>query len=211
MYKENYDYILVYLRGIFQYYDVCTNMTWLISRVYLYLIILARRKRRYGHRIKMIHGETIYFLLDGVKFDLCELRKHSVKSTKSYMLEVNKLWYPNKEFIGSKEWLSQYIENKIYCGRNSTNIIYVPSLINQYKKEPIIGKSFYWIKPTDIVIHHKIPLSMGGKDEYSNLILLRDDCHKLIHKVNLTREEVPNYMKIKVLNKYRVMCGLNKV
>ncbi|MBS4973065.1 MAG: hypothetical protein KHZ55_02600 [Clostridium celatum] len=52
---------------------------------------------------------------------------------------------------------------------------------------------------------------MGGTDEYSNLILLREDCHKLVHKVNLTREEVPNYMKIKVLNKYRVLCGLNKV
>ena len=52
---------------------------------------------------------------------------------------------------------------------------------------------------------------MGGTYEYSNLILLREDCHKLVHKVNLTREEVTNYMKIKVLNKYRVMCGLNKV
>lgn len=41
MYNKNYDYVLVYLRGIFQYYDVCTNMTGLISRVYLYLIILA--------------------------------------------------------------------------------------------------------------------------------------------------------------------------
>lgn len=52
---------------------------------------------------------------------------------------------------------------------------------------------------------------MGGTDENSNLILLREDCHKLVHKVNLTREKVPNYMKIKVLNKYSVMCGLNKV
>ncbi|WP_294383161.1 HNH endonuclease [uncultured Clostridium sp.] len=59
--------------------------------------------------------------------------------------------------------------------------------------------------------HHKIPLSIGGTNEYSNLILLREGCHKLVHKVNLTREEVPNYMKIKVINKYRVMCGLNKV
>lgn len=41
MYNKNYDYVLVYLRDIFQYYDICTNMTWLISRVYLYLIILA--------------------------------------------------------------------------------------------------------------------------------------------------------------------------
>ena len=41
MYNKNYDYVLVYLRDIFQYYDICTNMTWLNSRVYLYLIILA--------------------------------------------------------------------------------------------------------------------------------------------------------------------------
>ena len=31
-------------------------------------------------------------------------------------------------------------------------------------------------------VHHIIPVSAGGKDEHSNLILLCSDCHTLVHQ-----------------------------
>ncbi|MGI1814162.1 group II intron reverse transcriptase/maturase [Priestia sp. TGN 0903] len=62
-------------------------------------------------------------------------------------------------------------------------------------------------------IHHIKPKSLGGKDEYKNLIFITKDAHKLIHakekviinkylsKLNLTDK------KLKLLNKFRSLTG----
>ena len=60
-------------------------------------------------------------------------------------------------------------------------------------------------------IHHIIPLSKGGTNEYTNLLLVRKEAHKLIHYPNLSIKEIPDYIIINKLNKYRKLCGLEPV
>lgn len=66
---------------------------------------------------------------------------------------------------------------------------------------------------SEIHCHHKHPRSKGGGDEYSNLVLVMEDVHRLIHakkeitvqslleKLGLTQNELDN------LNRYRIMAG----
>lgn len=73
------------------------------------------------------------------------------------------------------------------------------------------------LRPNDIQCHHKIPRSIGGTDEYSNLIIVHKDVHTLIHAENEVTIEI--YLKklslmkneLEQLNKLRVKIGLNQI
>ena len=65
--------------------------------------------------------------------------------------------------------------------------------------------------------HHITPVSKGGDDKYSNLLLVTDDVHRLIHatseetiqallkKINLDSRQLTK------LNKLRCSVGLDKI
>lgn len=209
--NNNTDYFIIYIRGIFQYFNICTNLTWLINRIHLLLIKLRDRRRRNKFVIKKEVGDTVYFTIKGIKLDLWNMRKHSIKNSNDYMYEVNKLWYPDNERYKSLEWIKHFFENRVFTGRNTANVIYIPSLLNSRKKEPLLGTEYLMIPPQEIQIHHKVPLSRGGKDEYSNLILLSKTSHKFVHDKNLTLEKLPAYINLRELNKLRKYCGLAKL
>lgn len=65
----------------------------------------------------------------------------------------------------------------------------------------------------ELECHHKVPKSVGGTDEYSNLILMNRDVHKLIHATK--KETISKYIQIlnlndegiKKVNKYRKLIG----
>ncbi|EHR0219397.1 group II intron reverse transcriptase/maturase [Clostridium perfringens] len=65
----------------------------------------------------------------------------------------------------------------------------------------------------DMEVHHKIPKSMGGTDEYKNLIILTTEMHKLIHAT--TQQTINKYMEylrpnkrvLGTINKYRKLAG----
>lgn len=42
----------------------------------------------------------------------------------------------------------------------------------------------------DMEVHHKVPKSMGGSDEYKNLIFIRKDVHQLIHSTKETTIQI---------------------
>ena len=61
--------------------------------------------------------------------------------------------------------------------------------------------------------HHKLPKSMGGTDDYQNLMFITANVHKLIHAkseetiykyLNLIK---PNEKALKLINKFRVKTG----
>ncbi len=56
--------------------------------------------------------------------------------------------------------------------------------------------------------HHKIPVKLGGKDNYSNLILLTDDVHILLHATDET--VIKHYMSVLNLNRNQIV-KLNKL
>lgn len=159
----------------------------------------------------MIRNPHVSFLVNGKLLDLWEMRKRSVKSTKDYMYEVNKLWTPNQIEYKSLEWVNYFFESRTNTGRNSSNIIYIPSLLNHFKKEPILQIPYLEMDPQEIIIHHKVPISMGGTDDYTNLVMLGPTSHKLIHKNDLRLKDLPIYINLNQLNKYRKLCGFDKL
>lgn len=66
----------------------------------------------------------------------------------------------------------------------------------QYGRCAVTGTE---LTPYDIRCHHKVPLSKGGTDRYSNLILVSDAVHHLIHATLV--ETIQKYLNQLQLNK----------
>lgn len=85
----------------------------------------------------------------------------------------------------------------------------------QWGKCAVTGKDF--TNTAEIHCHHKIPRRKGGTDEYSNLVLITDQVHKLLHAVK--DETVEKYKQIcnldadqmKGLNKLRKLAGYAEI
>ena len=65
--------------------------------------------------------------------------------------------------------------------------------------------------------HHQKPISLGGTDEFKNLIYVRADIHRLIHAVNadtidrLLEQIKPDSMQLDKINKLRAKCNLEVI
>ena len=66
----------------------------------------------------------------------------------------------------------------------------------QYGRCAISGAE---LMPYDIRCHHKVPLENGGTDKYSNLVLVTEAVHLLIHAT--LEETIQKYLKQLQLNK----------
>ena len=75
----------------------------------------------------------------------------------------------------------------------------------QYGRCAITGTEFM---PYDIRCHHKVPLENGGTDKYSNLVLVTEAVHLLIHAT--LEETIQKYLKQLQLNK-KQLGKLNKL
>ena len=65
--------------------------------------------------------------------------------------------------------------------------------------------------------HHKLPISLGGTDEFKNLIYIQADVHNLIHAVNkeyiqaLLNQIKPDTKQLEKINKLRIGCKLEEI
>ena len=64
---------------------------------------------------------------------------------------------------------------------------------SQSYKCPFCGKSL--MGEADIHLHHIQPRSLGGKDVYSNLIYVHEDCHHSIHALGATNPSIQSMLK----------------
>lgn len=213
LYKNNIKSFIQYIRGIFQYYDICTNLTWLISRVHAYLFKFMFRRKGYRKRTYIKYmpskgkGKYAHFYVGNTKLDLWDMRVSSVTSTQVYIKQVHDMWKPDRESYKDITWIKDFYSNRTKLDRNTTNLIYIPSLLKQQKTEPVTGLPLLMIDPSDVEIHHKIPISKGGKDEYKNLILVKRKIHKIIHKPNLEPKDILKFYNTKKLAELRKKCG----
>ena len=76
----------------------------------------------------------------------------------------------------------------------------------QYGKCAVTGQVFETLG--DIHCHHKLPLAMGGKNNYQNLILVRESIHILIHATS--EPAITKYLSQLALNK-KQLAKLNKL
>lgn len=174
---------LLYMRGKLEYYDICTNLGNVFSHIERNVMSFQNRNN-YKNNCRLISKQhkNNTILLRGREIDLWQMRRHSQVSIRTYISEMNQFWIPGVEYLN--DWLETMYKLKDVSNLNSGNIIYVRSMVKQYKKEPIIGINYINIYPGDLEIHHIKQRCNGGNDNYNNLILLHKESHKLIHNTD---------------------------
>lgn len=104
---------------------------------------------------------------------------------------------------------------KMLLSSNKQNMEYADNRISRYSMQN--GKcavTGIFLIAEDAHCHHKIPKGMGGTDEFSNLIIVHEFVHRLIHATN--EETIKTYMRLlqlsenqlKKINKLRKVCNL---
>lgn len=159
----------------------------------------------YNFKNVYIHGIAL-FPIAGIKTkppmnfsqDICDYTKEGRKKIHKNQQSVDShiLHYIMKNPIPTEG--IKYNDNRIslYVGQNGVC--------------PISGE---FLETENMECHHKTPRTRGGTDEYSNLIFLKTEVHKLVHAT--TTETIEKYKEslkldnkgLKKLNKLRTLVG----
>ncbi len=164
-------------------------------------------KEKYGNskQIRFLRGRPIV----PIGYAQPKHAQHKRKSVNKYTAEGRQLIHKNLDIDTSTMlWLMrnpargksvEYADNRIslYAAQNG--------------KCAVTGVH---METHDIHCHHKLPVSLGGTDEYNNLVLVTKDIHVIIHAKN--DETINRYLnplnldnsKLAKLNKLRVMADM---
>lgn len=152
-------------------------------------------KERYGKSQQMRFVDKKPLLPIGcVKPKNAMHKKKSIcKYTESGRAEIHQ----NLQFDDYVLWV---MKQMIYSYNYTESIEFTDNKISlyasQYGRCAILGTV---LDIDEINCHHKQPKSLGGKDNYQNLIILHKDVHRLIHAVE--QETINKYLFILNLNK----------
>ena len=87
-----------------------------------------------------------------------------------------------------------------------------------YGQKGLCGITKEFLEIGNFECHHKTPVSMGGTDEYKNLIIVTTDIHKLIHATEEDTilkyiNEIKNLTDamVKKVNKFRKLVGNDEI
>lgn len=167
-------------------------------------------KEKYGQskQMRFLHGRPV------IPLGYARVRnaQHKRKSVNKYTVEGRKTIHKNLGIdTGTMLWL---MRNPV----RGRSIEYADNRISlyaaQYGKCAVTGKH---MQAQDIHCHHKIPVSKGGTDEYSNLVLVCKAVHTLIHATSeLTIEKYLKFLNLEPkqmekLNKLRTMAGMPEI
>ncbi len=166
-------------------------------------------KRRYGKskQLKFVDGKPLV-PIGYVKTKNPMYKKKSIcKFTESGRTEIHN----NLKFDDYVLWVMKEFSSMIHPYES---IEYADNRVSvyasQYGKCGVLNKI---LDIDDIHCHHKLPKSLGGKDNYKNLIIIHKDIHILIHA---TKEEtIDKYLKkfkfdkgqIRKINSLRKQAG----
>jgi group II intron reverse transcriptase/maturase len=189
------------LSGYINTYDICSNLEPLISFINKKLYNEGYIKQRVLNKVprKDIYETKLSKKNRTSQINLYDLRRNTNCSYKDYIKIP--YWKPNSD--NEFAWLNM---KKSY--RDTFKNIYLHGLLVKHPKDFITDKPFS--QTCYIDIHHKIPVSQGGTDEFSNLIPLSNYSHKLVHckRKNIKSIIIPGikFSLIK-LNKLRKLSG----
>lgn len=196
--------------GIHNYYKIATNIVldfgyinFLVSKVLDIRLknIISNKpiysktyKRIYGKfkgKVRTIHGITIFPIY------ACKTKPpmNFTQKTCNYTIEGRKLIHSNLKSdtlhliqyylnLGKKYKSTKLLDNSISLIAGQNGLCYITN------KALEIG---------NMDCHHKIPIKNGGSNEYSNLVWVCTEAHKLIHAT-----------EFKIINKYLNILNLNE-
>ncbi|HCL4479983.1 TPA: group II intron reverse transcriptase/maturase [Clostridium botulinum] len=222
-----------YIMGIHQYFSIATHVTKSVSKVALSTSKLYKNiglkygKKGRQHFKKLAFIDNLYkdylnkksmYSIKGVPLIPIGCIKHKTPISFSqdicdYTLEgrakkhkqLNKMLLENARYIMDRYAKYESVEY---------NDIRISVYLKQYGK-CYITKRFY--HPRELELHHIVPKSIGGKDDYKNLMYVSSDIHKIIHAKsidiinNLINKLLLNNKEIKEINKYRQIAELENI
>lgn len=120
--------------------------------------------------------------------------------------------YVSKTHRAIPEDFVEYLYQKAW--HSGDRVEYINNRIRKYMMQKGCSEiSGVQLHPSEMRTHHKLPRVMGGKDVYTNLILITNEEHKLIHSIddNLLKKHLvltnPDKDTIKKLNVLRAKAG----
>ena len=213
-----------YIIGIHNYYCIATHVNIDIQKIAFDVkkSLYNRLKHRIKKKGKITNGyikqkygmsrEVRY--LNGHALVPIAYVQHRVPMDKkikvnSYTYEGRKEIHKNLEVINMK--ILYELMNKTNGARSvEYNDNRIALYVAQHGK---CGITSIELSNEDIDCHHKIPIELGGDDSYSNLIILHNNIHKLIHakdkktilkylnKFNLNSKQLSKINKLRILAK----------
>lgn len=228
-YDKNNEYRYIqeynsYIIGIHNYYCIATHVNIDIQKIAFDVkkSLYNRLKHRIKKKGKITNGyikqkygmsrEVRY--LNGHALVPIAYVQHRVPMDKkikvnSYTYEGRKEIHKNLEVINMK--ILYELMNKTNGARSvEYNDNRIALYVAQHGK---CGITSIELSNEDIDCHHKIPIELGGDDSYSNLIILHNNIHKLIHakdkktiskylnKFNLNSKQLSKINKLRILAK----------
>jgi group II intron reverse transcriptase/maturase len=176
-------------------YDICTNLKWLCDWVLqlAYRRTLRKKKSSIGKlRKSYLDGRIVYLLSDvnnpeEYVLDPYGARKAYKVSVRDYMKVPYFDGYANDT---DRTDCNIFLENYSVKKYNSRCLMYLPGLLHKQKFQDPVSKRI--LRPGEIEIHHKIPRSKGGTDDFNNLVVLENRIHHIIHKPDYSGKYVNN-------------------
>jgi len=213
-----------YVMGVHNYYQMATDVSLDLNKIGFYVNKTARRigkclkrkpkskttdavVKRYGmsEQLRWIGDLPIapiaYVQTKAPMFKKRSVQKYTPEGRKEIHanlgMNTNMLRAMLRQQIYGRS--AEYADNRLslYCA--------------QYGKCAVTGQEFELLE--DLHCHHKLPRRMGGKDNYQNLILVREGVHILIHAT--TQPTIDKYLasfslsknQLNKLNKLRKEAG----
>ncbi|MFE8719497.1 group II intron reverse transcriptase/maturase [Streptococcus pyogenes] len=223
--KEQYKAIAKYnaaVSGLHNYYQIATNVSLDFAKIAFHIKKQMNNrldiktngtlnkgfvKEKYGKskQLRFLNGHPLI----PVGYIRTKDAKHKKKVVNKYTVKGRAFIHKNLQIdVDTLVWLMKHpvLDKSIEFADNRISLFAA-----QYGRCGVTGVKLI---PNDIHCHHKIPLEQGGTDSYSNLILVTEAVHILIHA---TKEDtIQKYIKelgltvkqIEKCNKLRKMAGL---
>lgn len=223
--KEQYKAIAKYnatVSGLHNYYQIATNVSLDFAKIAFHIKKQMNNrldiktsgtlnkgfiKEKYGKskQLRFLNGHPLI----PVGYIRTKDAKHKKKVVNKYTVKGRAFIHKNLQIdVDTLVWLMRHpvLDKSIEFADNRISLFAA-----QYGRCGVTGVKLI---PNDIHCHHKIPLEQGGTDSYSNLILVTEAVHILIHATKV--DTIQKYIKelgltvkqIEKCNKLRKMAEL---
>lgn len=218
-----------YVLGVHTYYKVATHVTKDFSKIaYSLLYTSYNRLKKIGkYEVprsppdsykKLYKGSRRTFKVSGVY--LYPLSNVQWKIIYGYTQEISNYTKSGRQlkYAQLKPTVLSEIRKMLRIAGNGMSLEYADNRISKYSMQNgrcIVLKTF--LNAEDLHCHHILPKHLGGTDNFSNLVVLHKDIHRLIHlKEESTIELYLSQLnlggkQIEKINSYREKCNLAEI
>lgn len=197
-----------FVMGIHNYYNCATNcsidMSKLSNQIRTKIFVRLKSRRvnksdKLSDYIKKVYGKSEMLRMIGDKpllpLPYIQHSKLMNFSQASIYNPIDREKIHNTQKVADYKIIKYLIENPIQGQSAEYNDNRISLYIGQ------LGKCFVTneeLTVGNMEVHHVVPKSQGGNDNYSNLIYITKDVHKLIHATQL--ETINKYLKLISIN-----------